>query len=171
VGINKNHQFITKKCLAIVYYLEEKMRTYGRISICSDEKRSFDIDKLQRILYFSQIENMKRTGFPLFKDDFYAWPQGPVIPNLNIGIQFQEFRFGDKERYVTQEEIDVIDSVFEVTKDININMGEELFCQTETPWYKCYCNKGCFKLINKKELFEYYVDDSVLKQKTNILSK
>ena len=37
--------------------------------------------RLQKLLYFSEILYMvEHDGRSMFKDEFYAWPSGPVIP-------------------------------------------------------------------------------------------
>lgn len=36
--------------------------------------------KLQKLLYFSQKEFLKKYNIPLFADDFEAWIHGPVLP-------------------------------------------------------------------------------------------
>ena len=38
--------------------------------------------KLQKLLYFAWIEYFKKTGKPLFDDDFEAWKYGPVVPSV-----------------------------------------------------------------------------------------
>ena len=39
--------------------------------------------RLQRLLYFCETEYMiKNNGTPLFEDEFYAWPSGPVIEKI-----------------------------------------------------------------------------------------
>lgn len=38
--------------------------------------------KLQKLLYFSWIEYYKKTQRYLFKEEFYAWQFGPVVPQI-----------------------------------------------------------------------------------------
>lgn len=38
--------------------------------------------KLQKLLYFSYREFLKKTDFPLFSEQFEAWPYGPVLPSV-----------------------------------------------------------------------------------------
>lgn len=37
---------------------------------------------LQRILYHAQRDCLRKTGFPLFEDEFTLWQAGPVIPEV-----------------------------------------------------------------------------------------
>lgn len=43
--------------------------------------------KLQKLLYFSHREYLKKTGQPLFNERFEPWPYGPVLPSV-----YEEFR-------------------------------------------------------------------------------
>ena len=38
--------------------------------------------KLQKLLYFAQVEYLKKTGKKLFNDEIQAWQYGPVVPNI-----------------------------------------------------------------------------------------
>ena len=35
--------------------------------------------KLQKILYYAQLESLRQTNAPLFNDDIEAWQSGPVV--------------------------------------------------------------------------------------------
>lgn len=38
--------------------------------------------QLQKILYFVQLDSLKRTKAPAFSDDIEAWKFGPVVPDV-----------------------------------------------------------------------------------------
>lgn len=38
--------------------------------------------QLQKILYFIQVDSLKRTGTPAFLDNIEAWQFGPVVPRV-----------------------------------------------------------------------------------------
>ncbi len=38
--------------------------------------------QLQKILYFIQVDSLKRTGNPVFLDNLEAWRFGPVVPDV-----------------------------------------------------------------------------------------
>ncbi|RIY30397.1 hypothetical protein CJI49_03905, partial [Bifidobacteriaceae bacterium NR016] len=38
--------------------------------------------KLQKLAYYSQAYSLATTGYPLFNEDFQAWRNGPVCPEL-----------------------------------------------------------------------------------------
>ena len=38
--------------------------------------------KLQKLLYYAQVEHFKKFGKPLFKEKIEAWQYGPVVPDV-----------------------------------------------------------------------------------------
>lgn len=52
------------------------------VNKCIEDKRPVSNLQLQKILYFCQKEYKEETGQTLFRDDFEAWPYGPVIPSV-----------------------------------------------------------------------------------------
>lgn len=61
--------------------------------------------KLQKLLYFTWIENYKQNLNYLFVDDFYAWQFGPVVP----AVYFDYCAFGGLpiiEYIPSQENVD-----------------------------------------------------------------
>lgn len=52
------------------------------VNLCIDDKHPISNLQLQKILYFCQLESYRRSGTPLFCDDFEAWRYGPVIPSV-----------------------------------------------------------------------------------------
>jgi uncharacterized phage-associated protein len=47
-----------------------------------DENNDLTNLKLQKILYFAQVESIKKNGEKLFADDIEAWQYGPVVPKV-----------------------------------------------------------------------------------------
>lgn len=52
------------------------------VNLCIDDGHPISNLQLQKILYFCQLESYRRSGTPLFTDDFEAWRYGPVIPSV-----------------------------------------------------------------------------------------
>ena len=52
------------------------------VGMCLDEQHPISNLQLQKILYFCQLEYLRKTGSFLFADDFQAWKYGPVIPSV-----------------------------------------------------------------------------------------
>lgn len=64
--------------------------------------------KLQKLLYYAWIENYKENSDYLFKDDFYAWQFGPVVPE----VYFDYCAFGGLPiiEYIPSQESAVCDA-------------------------------------------------------------
>ncbi|PKE22794.1 MULTISPECIES: Panacea domain-containing protein [Staphylococcaceae] len=58
--------------------------------------------KLQKLIYLCYEDFMRKTGVPLFKDEIYAFPLGPVIMNV-----YNKYTGGQKE-YIELEEDDSV---------------------------------------------------------------
>ena len=68
--------------LAVANYIIEKTNQYNESREYKDQV-SLSCKRIQKLLYFIEIEYMKRNnGRPLFEDDFFAWPSVPVIPRV-----------------------------------------------------------------------------------------
>lgn len=66
-----------------------KAAEVGKIVVnkCIDLKLSIDVQKLQKLLVLMQIECIKRSGKPLFKEDILIWDCGVAIKEVD-----EEFR-------------------------------------------------------------------------------
>lgn len=52
------------------------------IDMAQREKQSISHLKLQKILYFVNLEYLKKNNYMLIDDTFQAWPYGAVIPSI-----------------------------------------------------------------------------------------
>jgi len=155
---------ITAKCIAVANYLIEKTGEYNK-GKGSCETIFLSVGRLQRLLYFVQIENMRRTGKSMFEDDFYAWPHGPAIERLYdiiIDLNLKQpilYRENENEVALTQEEKDVIDYVFNKTKNIEKEDLEMISRVEGTPWHHNYKPNDInhLQIIPKTVIFDYYV--------------
>lgn len=88
--------------------------------------------KLQKMLYFAQVEHLKKYGEPLFDDAIEAWKYGPVIPAV------YEWLKGCGAYQITKFDI-------ETSTDA---LDEEITSFLETIWdkYNAYSASG---LVNK----------------------
>ena len=74
--------------------------------------------KLQKLCYYSQAWSLAWTSEPLFQEDFEAWSNGPVCPelfNLHRGkfiVSEKDITRGDASN-LSNEQRDTIDSVLE----------------------------------------------------------
>lgn len=85
---------------------------------------SFDGNmKLQKLLYFSQLVHLAKTGYVLFNDDMYAFEKGTVIETVRnkykndcINLKL-EAKMSDI--YIPDEQLDTIQIVADIFGDIN----------------------------------------------------
>ena len=79
--------------------------------------------KLQKLVYYSQAWNLAWDEVPIFEEEFQAWANGPVCPELyqehkgqfTVGSDFLADK-GNIET-LTEDEINTIDAVLEFYGD------------------------------------------------------
>lgn len=120
--------------------------------------------RLQKLLYFSDVLYMvEHNGESMFKDDFYAWPSGPVIPA--VYRKFMMYQDGQMRPF-SGEVHDTIDDEMENTIrrvlsstigiDTSVLIDKSHICGG--PWQTVYdeSNKDYDNVVDKKTIFEYY---------------
>ena len=111
---------LTLKCRAISNYVIEKMMEFNKDKEFKN-KVFFHAKRLHKILYFCEIEYMKRNnGKVLFLDNYNAWPSGPVIPGIYTKYMIYvdsdiKPRHESNEPKLTEDEKKVINYVLEST--------------------------------------------------------
>lgn len=120
--------------------------------------------KLQKLCYYAQAWSIAWTGFPLFNEDFQAWRNGPVCPELfhvhqgmfAVDANLLPYANSDALSADAKETIDV------VLKDYGDKEPYELRAMThaEKPWRDMRVGLGdfdnCNKVITKAAMGEYY---------------
>lgn len=43
--------------------------------------------RLQHLLYLCQCQHLASIGMPLFAEDFQAWSEGPISPELSVALE------------------------------------------------------------------------------------
>lgn len=119
--------------------------------------------KLQKLCFYSQAWELAWTGTPMFDEDFQAWTNGPVCPEL--------FHAHQGKFSVTEEDIigninnlsdEQKESIDVVLRDYGNMEPYELRAQThaENPWINARngCKEGepCSNVITKESMGEYY---------------
>lgn len=114
--------------------------------------------QLQKILYFVQVETLKRKGKPAFYDEIEAWKFGPVIPNVyyhfcGFGAMpiWSKYKYDDSE--LTDKEM--INEVVEKKRTLDPwDLVEEAH-KKNGPWDRVYRNgEGNREVISIKMIKE-----------------
>lgn len=154
---------LTPECCSVANYIIAEINKYNEDKLFS-EQILLNVKKLQKLLYFCDIEYMKQyDGTPMFQDDFHAWPSGPVI--TEVYLQFAVFQdgkmyhqYGVNNFSITEEMKSVINSVIEATKEMDTIDLVKISQIENGPWSNVYNaddpNHG--QIISKKEMFEFY---------------
>lgn len=67
---------------AVAAYLIRKANAMGDGNAELSGNNDLTNLKLQKLLYFAQLEHLKKIGEPLFGDKIEAWQYGPVVKNV-----------------------------------------------------------------------------------------
>ena len=120
--------------------------------------------KLQKLVYYSQAWSLAWDDEPLFGEDFQAWANGPVCPEL-----FKEHKgyfrlsadfFGKYvDGVLSPEQIDTIDIVLKDYADMAPHELSDL-THREYPWINARGNTPpgmpCENIIEKEVMRDYY---------------
>ena len=120
--------------------------------------------KLQKLTYYCQAWSLAWDGKPLFDEDFQAWANGPVCPELfdlhrglfvvdaSLFATISDYNF-DKEQ------LETLESVLSSYADKDSHWLSELTHQ-ERPWretrYGVPVGDNCSKVIEKDLMQDYY---------------
>lgn len=120
--------------------------------------------KLQKLAYYCQAWSLAWDGVPLFDEDFQAWANGPVCPELfeehkgKFTVNENDFsKYADAE--FTVEGIETMDAVL---RDLGEKTGQWLsdLTHSERPWKDarqgCKPGERCTRIIEKEVMQEYY---------------
>ena len=133
----------------------------------AEKSESISAWKLQKLCYYSQAWSLAWDGVPIFEQDFEAWANGPVCPDL---FRLHRKRFlVDKSTFpqmcgkhnLTENEIDTINKVFDFYGSKEDHWLSELV-KKERPWKEARWNGHalpgdvCAEIISKNSMYDYY---------------
>lgn len=120
--------------------------------------------KLQKLCYYSQAWHLAWTEKPLFDEDFEAWANGPVCPELfhahqgKFSVGIDDFVRGNPEA-LTEDEKDSVNVVLHDYGDMEPYDLREL-SHNEAPWKNARNGlpegAKCRTVITKESMGEYY---------------
>ena len=120
--------------------------------------------RLQKMLFFCDAQYMlDNNGESMFRDEYYAWPSGPVIPS--VYYDYMQYQSGEMlpidetgHTPLTPEMKSVIDEVFEATKEKDTAELIDFSHAEDGPWKKAYEEDDIEhkQLISKSSIYDYY---------------
>lgn len=126
--------------------------------------------KLQKLTFYSQAAYLAQTGSPIFREDFYAWVNGPVSPVLFDQHRHKFFIYPGElvaeENALSQEAVEIIDTVCDELGTLSANALVEK-THNEEPWI--VARKGCDprsrsrEIISKDSIKSYYRTNPVIR--------
>ena len=128
-----------------------------------DQKGSMSAMKLQKLCYCSQAWSLVWDDRPLFNEEFQAWANGPVCPELfqktkgKYLIKSADETGGEEDLDDNQK--DTINRVLAYYGDHNAQWLSQL-THMEAPWMKARdgvpSGAGCSRVITKASMAMYY---------------
>lgn len=129
--------------------------------------------RLQKLLYFVQVEFIKETGQAAFKEEIEAWSFGPVVPEI-----YRKYKIFGGENIILNNNINVF-SILSSLRDIynekiskhdgqiiNKVLDEASYLPTaelvrishiQDPWKNAYNKDNPKNVITKESIYEYFV--------------
>lgn len=119
--------------------------------------------KLQKLCYYAQAWSLVWDDYPLFSEEFQAWANGSVCPELfyktkgkySVNVNDETGGNGD----LTDNQKDTIDKVLEHYGSHDAQWLSQL-THMEEPWRKARegipTGVGCNKIITKESMAMYY---------------
>lgn len=128
-----------------------------------DKMGALSTMKLQKLCYYAQAWSLVWDDNPLFDEDFEAWANGPVCPELFQKTKGQFLVYAsDETGYegdLTDNQKDTIDHVIEYYGDKDAKWLSSL-THMETPWIEARkespAGAVCTNVITKESMAVYY---------------
>ncbi len=121
--------------------------------------------KLQKLAFYSQAYSLALTDKPLFDEDFQAWANGPVCPDLFAShrglfiVGSGELRCEGRSENVDGRDRSIVQHILSTLGGLSGNELSEL-THAEAPWKDARgnCPEGdrCDAVISKAAIKEYY---------------
>ncbi len=119
--------------------------------------------KLQKLCYYAQAWSLVWNGSPLFEEDFQAWANGPVCPELFYKTKGKYSVIANDETGgicdLSSNQKDTIDKVIEYYGGRDAQWLSQL-AQIEDPWKQArkdlFTGSGNANIITKESIMVYY---------------
>lgn len=113
-------------------------------------------DRLQTLLYLIQGQSYRLYNKPVFKENFYAWKQGPVIPDVYwtyAGYLITPIR-RQYDIALDAKTTELINDILRRTDHLNSETLKTIVCEKGSPW--SWFNGTSSEKISKKHLKKYF---------------
>lgn len=161
---------LSQECILVTNYIIEKIIKYNNGKKLFNEQILLHTKKIQKLLYFCDVEYMKRNnGLSLFNDEYKAWPGGPSIDGVySEYMSFSDYGpFPKKDLQIVELSDDVkqlIDEVLDrimnfdtsdLTRASNIEGG---------PWHQVYDenDKTYSQVVTKESIYSFYRNRDII---------
>lgn len=154
---------VTGMCTAAANFIIEEVNKHNKGKALR-EQVIMSSKRLQKLLYFSDVLYMvEHNGTSMFKDVFYAWPSGPVIPS--VYRKFMQYQDGKMHPYageihdsVDDEMKETIQRVLRDTKEVNTCDLIKTSHEKGGPWESVYDEHDTeyTRKVEKGVIFDYY---------------
>lgn len=153
-----------------IYNIEEPDSikfAYYIIQYCNEENISITNLKLNKLLYFMNIQYMlDNSGIPLFEEEFLAWRHGPVLQSV-----YNKFCYGivlpKKEKFnkiiseLSDDQLKIIKDVLKRRANLPAWQLVEETHVVGGPWEEVYkknkdSNGICKASIPNKQIYQFY---------------
>lgn len=121
--------------------------------------------KLQKLVFYSQACSLVAFGEPLFSDDFEAWANGPVCPQLFRAhkglfvVGSGDLRGEGRSDKIVDKQAECVKHVLSTLGQLNGQQLSEL-THAERPWLDarggCADGDRCSNVITKQTIKDYY---------------
>lgn len=116
--------------------------------------------RLQKLLYLCQLFWYIDHEESMIKEDFQAWPNGPVIPEIHD--YWSVYQDGDMAPVqnvtytLSEEETDIINRIVDNTMDISTETIIDYTHLPDGPWAETYRDyQGVYSVISKDSIRQY----------------
>lgn len=113
--------------------------------------------RLQKLLYFVQLESLRRNGVPMFEDAIEAWQFGPVVPAVYYeycnyaGMPILE-TYGDS--FLCDDGINLINEVISEFEGYSVWELVNITHRVNSPWSDSY-SEGNRNVIDVKLMRDF----------------
>lgn len=157
---------MTEMCIAAANFIIEEVNKFNTTQ--AFENQVFMSSKrLQKLLFFSDVLYMlEHNGQSMYKDDYYAWESGPVIPSVyRAFMQYQDGAMypqtDEPHTPINDEMKHTIRRVLYDTRTLDTSELVRQSHQDGSPWQQVYIESASEHncAIDKDAIYKFYCEN------------